>query len=151
MVFAEGGLKEIFRVLLHLACEQDSTPFDQNWVFQATKTLHENTSHGVLQAIGYKQYIELFQSEISAAMDQYPAQQQTEQGEEISENLGDQKKKLIAYLEGTLDVRADKLCSEGTENALLSNCIEKLSADTVKLTKKQRKWIQNRIYTNEHL
>lgn len=123
MVCEEGGLEEIFRVLLKIArfwAEEDGVKLETS-----VENLNEKTHKGVLQAIGYKEFIELFQNEFK----------KSESIEEFEEEIEQRARKLIEGYD--------------EEGGLLKKCVDDLAKDTIKLTKKQRKWIKNRILTND--
>ena len=105
MLYNNKAIEEIFYVLNKTVGEEDS---DDNY--------------GVLQAIGYKEFIPLFR-----------VYQKSEIG----------KTKDIPSIDDILT------CKE-LNNSLLS-CIEILNRNTLRLVKKQKTWINNRILKNETL
>lgn len=128
MVCEEGGLQEIFKVLLSLSkfwAESDAKPLEE-----AILGLESKTNKGVLQAIGYKEFIHLFQEVYKSTTDGLA-------GEDLEQEMVERG---MGYLKGYDE-----------EGNLLKISVDNLAKDTIRLTKRQRKWIKNRILTNEYL
>lgn len=132
MICDEGGLQECFRVLFRITSHQtrkdNGDLLDYHLFQKQTTKLQEMTSFGVLQAIGYKEFIPTFQKEVVALKeDDWP---------EFEE-------KLVK--------KADEIVKGERENPEFYEQINKLAKDTIMLTKKQKKWLRGRIHSDKKL
>lgn len=141
MVCDEGGLEETFALLWKMVqhfhkSETTDGKHNKKKIVEIAENLQGKTSHGVLQAIGYKEFIPLFHESLSKIVadlgDNLDAEQMITIGEKLKEE-------------------AKSLTKQYNTHKLLTQNIQNLANDTIKLTKKQRKWIKNRIYTNRNL
>ena len=138
MVCEEGGLKEAFRVLYEILIfhyKNQTSKIGQN-LLSFLPSLPEYTKSGVLQAIGYKEFIPVFTTSLEQI---------------LSFNPNFEKEGFDGVVE-LLDGKAEELIEGFDEvGGLLKPCVDKLASNTIKLTKKQRKWIKNRLFTNKEL
>lgn len=123
MVLEENGLEECFYVLYKICRHQSET--DSSFMEKIENLTNKLTS-GVLQSIGYKEFIPLFQQ---AVLDIYS--------------------KEHSITEESLQLKAKSIMAE--KGPLLDYCLNSLIQDTILLTKKQRKWMKNRLFSNPRL
>lgn len=100
------------------------------------RVLHENVEKGVLQAIGYKEFFGL----LSHMIDTFCSP--CDSLEEIRSVLLSSVPKLLAYRSAgseSKDLLLDSIIAKTEE------CISRLASDTEGLTKKQRRYITNRL------
>ena len=129
MVCDEGGLEECFEVILRiLGAKIQEKNEEKKLIFfmEELNNIEAMYTKGVMQSIGYKEFVELFRKEAKMVFEE--------------------EKKFSKFSE-KMKKRASEIAKEYDSNTLLKQSVDKLAKDTIMLTKKQRKWIKNRIYT----
>lgn len=124
MLFEFDGLKEVFWVLDHLFTWSASQQPDS-----LEAELTDENNRGVLQAIGYKEFLPLYNKV-----------------NQISE-----EPKRNTWFMKYRDRITDSIRESEPLSLLLAECIEKLKKNTFGLYKKQKHWLETRIVNNRAL
>lgn len=121
MLFSEGGLSEIFELYFSLATRDfKSESTEKSLADQLKSRVASLQSQGVLQAIGYKEFLEYFSDLL---------------GRNSASDLSELENKCRQEVVGTSSANSEPLKS----------AVSQLLSDTIKLTKKQRRYFCNRL------
>lgn len=131
MVFKEGGLQEIVTLLTSMLLEGSSGTFTNPG--EAVKYLEDKKESGVLQAIGYKEFLPFLEMILSEAANGLP-----------SFDLVSVTTKARAAAEEYIKQAAEYQQTSPIHEEI-HNSIQRLWRHTVQLVKKQQRYIKNRL------
>ena len=142
----EGGAEEILRVCYEVISDKGVFDESKSAIQNASAILLNNVTVGVLQSIGYKEFFDyVFE------MLEFVRHQKLE--ELASRSIRDQIALLfetaISIVGGVVEERVSHAFKEISNfqniHRVIDQCISKLTASTLLLTKKQRRYLKNRL------
>ncbi len=142
----EGGAAEILRVCRDVILHKQQFDESKPPLLNAMETLHSNTSVGVLQSIGYKEFFDFVFEMLRFVGKQIQDSLANKPIKEQIASLFDAALSLVGQiLEERLNGASEKSVDHQEIHVSIDKCIQKLTASTLLLTKKQRRYLKNRL------